>query len=237
MARQQPKQSPRQRVTEDKEFTNNKTSPFQAKNTKQKQFFNAIASSIITFGTGPAGTGKSYVAISYACQELLKGTFDKILISRPMVPAAYEDIGALPGDIEDKFVMPYISPIRHILDKCLGSGHVDMYMKDGKISAAPLAYMRGSTHDNTIMILDESQNCVPEQLKMFLTRIGQDSKIVVVGDSRQSDLKSKTNGLDDAVSRLAWHPDISVVEFGRDDIVRNSIIADLLQSYEDSGIL
>jgi phosphate starvation-inducible PhoH-like protein len=230
---QQRKQAPSKK-SEVKEFSNTKVNPFIAKTHKQKELFSALNGGVVTFATGPAGTGKSYVTIAYACQELMKGRFDKILITRPMIPAAYEDIGALPGDIDLKFVVPYIGPIRHILDRCLGKGHVDMYIKEGKITCSPLAYMRGSTHDNTFMLLDEAQNCVPEQVKMFLTRIGEDSKIAIVGDSKQSDIRGVINGLDDAVERLAWNPDVRVVNFERKDIVRNSIIADILQSYEDT---
>lgn len=216
-----------------KEFSNTKAAPFLAKTKKQKDMFLALNSSTITFAKGPAGTGKSYVAIKFACEGLLSGRFDTVLLTRPMVPAAYEDVGALPGDIYDKFVMPYIGPVRPILDECLGKGHVDMYIKEGKITCLPLAFMRGSTYNNTCIILDEAQNCVPEQLKMILTRIGKDSKVIVSGDGKQSDIRT-TNGLDDAVNRLTWHPDVSVIEFERSDIVRHSIIGDILQSYEDS---
>ena len=233
MSRQPKSVEPRKRANPDKTFVNSKTKPFQAKTLKQKELFKALSISTITFATGPAGTGKSHVAIAYACAGLLDGSFDKILLTRPMVPAAYEDIGALPGDINDKFTIPYIGPVRPMLDDCLGSGHVDMYLKEDKIVCSPLAFMRGCTFNKTCIILDEAQNCVPEQLKMLLTRIGQDSKIIITGDARQSDIKVR-NGLEDAVDRLKWHTDISVIEFSRGDIVRHSIIADILQSYEDN---
>lgn len=233
MARQPKSAAPRERSNPEKEFVNHKSNPFQAKTLKQKELFAALNTSTITFATGCPGTGKSYVAIAYACEGLLNGKFDKILLTRPMVPAAFESVGALPGDLVDKFILPYIGPVRHILDDCLGSGHVDMYIKEGRIICSPLAFMRGSTYNKTCMILDESQNCVPEQVKMVLTRIGKDSQCIIAGDSMQSDLRSR-NGLDDAVERLSWHPDIKIVDFKRCDIVRNSIIADILQSYEDS---
>lgn len=232
MAQQKRKEAPRSRENPEKSFTNTKTKQTTAKNSKQKELFAAINSSVIAFAKGPAGTGKSHIAISAAAAGLLSGQFERILVTRPMVPTHYEDVGALPGDLTDKFLMPYIGPIRPILDECLGVGHVQMFLSDGKITATPLAFMRGSTYNNTFMILDEAQNCVPEQIKMFLSRIGRDSKIVVTGDSKQSDI-SGVNGLDDAIKRLSWHPDVSVVEFGRGDIVRHSIISDILQSYED----
>lgn len=232
MARQPKSVEPRKRENPEKEFVNHKTHPFQAKTSKQKELFAALNTSTITFATGCPGTGKSYVAIAYACEGLLNGKFDKLLLTRPMVPAAYEDVGALPGDLTDKFTIPYIGPVRHMLDDCLGAGHVDMYLKESKIICGPLAYMRGSTHNNTCMILDEAQNCVPEQVKMFITRIGRGSQVIIAGDSMQSDIRSR-NGLDDAIDRLSWHPNIKVIDFKRGDIVRHSIIADILQSYED----
>ena len=227
--------SPRKRENVDKVFSNNTFKPVEAKTDRQRELVKAIKSGTIIFATGPAGTGKSHVAISLACEGLMKGVYDKILISRPMVPAAFEEIGALPGDVEQKFIIPYIGPVRSIFDACLGKGHVDMYIKEGKITCAPLAFMRGSTHTKTCMILDEAQNCVPEQLKMFITRIGEGSSVIINGDSAQSDIRGP-NGLDDAVKRLRWHPDVRVVEFRRDDIVRHSIIAEILQSYEDGDI-
>ncbi len=231
MARTPKSTTPRKRENTEKVFANNCFKPVVAKTDKQKQLLNALKEKTITFAIGPAGTGKSHVALSHACVQLMSGQIDRILISRPMVPAAYEDIGALPGDVNDKFVTPYIGPVRPILDSCLGRGHVDMFLKEGKIICSPLAFMRGSTYNRTCMILDEGQNCIPEQLKMFLTRIGEGSSIIVTGDARQTDIAG-INGLEDAVKRLGWHPDIAVVEFDRSDIVRHSIISDILQSYE-----
>lgn len=235
MAQQKAKATGRERVNPEKEFCNTKSKPTVAKTNKQKELFAALNSSTITFAKGPAGTGKSHVVLSAACAGMLSGQFEQILITRPMIPTSYEDVGALPGDLTDKFLLPYIGPIRPILDSCLGKGHVQMFLSDGKITATPLAFMRGSTYNRTFMILDEAQNCVPEQLKMFLSRIGEGSRIAVTGDSKQTDIKG-VNGLDDAIERLSWHPDVRVVEFGRSDIVRNSIIADILQSYEDAVV-
>lgn len=235
MAQQKPKTGARDRKNTEKEFCNTKAKQTTAKTAKQKELFNALNTSIITFAKGPAGTGKSHCVVSYAAAGLLSGKYERILVTRPMVPAAYEDIGALPGDVNDKFVLPYIGPIRPILDDSLGKGHVQMFLSEGKIMATPLAFMRGSTYNKTFMILDEAQNCLPEQLKMFLSRIGEGSAIAVTGDSRQTDIRG-VNGLDDAIERLNWHPDVSVVEFSRDDIVRHSIISDILQSYEDAVV-
>ena len=224
--------TPRVRENPEKSYTNCQFKPVHAKTEKQAELVKAIKNSTIIFAKGPAGTGKSHIAISMACEGLLKGKYDRILISRPMVPAAYEDVGALPGDINDKFTLPYIGPVRPIFDSCIGKGHVDMYIKEGKITCSPLAFMRGSTHNRTCMILDEAQNCIPEQVKMFITRLGEGSTVIINGDAAQSDIRG-VNGLDDAIARLKWHPDIAVVEFGRGDIVRHSIISDILQSYED----
>ncbi len=228
-----PAKTTRKRENQDKCFTNSTFKPCAAKTDKQKLLFETLKQKTITFAVGPAGTGKSHIAISHACAGLLNGKFEKLLITRPMVPAAYEDVGALPGDLTDKFVLPYIGPIRPILDGCLGKGHVEMFIKEGKITCSPLAFIRGSTFNKTFMLLDEGQNCVPEQVKMFLTRIGEGSSVIVTGDVKQTDIAG-INGLEDAIKRLRWHPDVGVVEFERSDIVRHSIIADILQSYEDS---
>lgn len=235
MAQQKPKTTARERKNPEKVFCNTKAKSTTAKTAKQRELFQALDVATITFAKGPAGTGKSHCVVSHAAAGLLSGKYERILVTRPMVPTNYEDVGALPGDLNDKFVLPYIGPIRPILDECLGRGHVQMFLSEGKIMATPLAFMRGSTYNKTFMILDEAQNCVPEQLKMFLSRIGDGSAIAVTGDSKQTDIRG-INGLDDAIERLSWHPDVSVIEFGREDIVRHSIISDILQSYEDAVV-
>ena len=212
-----------------KTFCNTKFNPFSAKTEAQKKYFSALNAFTIVFGVGPAGTGKTACAVAHACQELYFGRIDKIIVTRPAVEAAGESLGFLPGEIEDKFAV-YLTPIKEIAEEVLGKGHYEMFVKEGKIQGVPLAYCRGRTFNDAHIILDEAQNTTPEQMKMLLTRIGRDSKIFVNGDSEQSDIKG-TNGMDDAISRISWIPSVKIVEFGMDDIVRNGIISEILQSY------
>lgn len=230
MAQQKRKAEPRTRVNPEKEFVNLKFSPMSAKNEAQKRYFNALANFKIVFGIGPAGTGKSACAVSHACDDLYHGRIEKIVITRPMVAACEEEIGFLPGTVDEK-AGPYLVGVRSIMDKVLGKSTVDMFLKDGKIEAVPLAFCRGRTFNNAYIIVDEAQNLTKSQALMILTRIGCDSKIFLNGDSEQSDRPSGENGLEDAVKRISWMPDCKVIEFGLDDIVRSYLISDIIQSY------
>ena len=230
MAQQKRKAEPRTRVNPEKEFVNLKFSPMSAKNEAQKRYFNALANFKIVFGIGPAGTGKSACAVSHSCAALYHGKIEKIVITRPMVAACEEEIGFLPGTVDEK-AEPYLAGVRGIMDKVLGKSTVDMFIKDGKIEAVPLAFCRGRTFDNSHIIVDEAQNLTKSQALMILTRIGCDSKIFLNGDSEQSDRPSGENGLDDAIKRIGWMPDCKVIEFGLDDIVRSYLISDIIQSY------
>ena len=184
----------------------------------------------LTFGVGPAGTGKSYCAAGLAADGLKKGTIDRILLTRPAVEAG-ENLGFLPGDIDEKFGV-YIEAFREILDERLGRGAVDYYLRHGRIVAAPLAYMRGRTFGpGTFVILDEAQNTTIQQMKMFLTRIGTDCTVVINGDVQQSDLRG-ANGLADAIDRLSDLPQVKVHTFTRDDIVRSGLVRAVIDRYE-----
>ena len=218
------------RKREDKEFTNNQYNPFTAKNEKQKKLFNYLDTAEITIAYGSAGTGKTACAVSKACEYLHENKVDKVIISRPAVEAG-ESLGFLPGELADKF-LPYLAPVRTIMDEVLGKSHVDSLIKSGKIEAVPLAYCRGRTFNDAYIILDEAQNTTPEQMKMFLTRIGHNAKMVITGDSSQTDLHIK-NGLEDVLHRLDWMSSVKTIRFSRDDIVRNSIISDILSSYDE----
>jgi phosphate starvation-inducible PhoH-like protein len=218
------------RRKDDKEFTNNQYSPFTAKNGKQKELFYYLDSSDITIAHGAAGTGKTACAVSKACEHLHTNKVDKIIISRPAVEAG-ESLGFIPGELADK-IAPFIAPVRITMNKVLGKSHVDYLIKTGKIEALPLAYCRGHTFEDSYVILDEAQNTRPEQMKMFLTRIGQNSKMVITGDSSQTDIRG-TNGLEDAIHRVSWMPSVEIIKFSKEDIVRNSIISDILSSYDD----
>lgn len=204
--------------------------PLTAQTEAQKKYITAIERHNLTFGIGPAGTGKSYCAGALAAEALECGHIERIIITRPAVEAG-ENLGFLPGEVNDKFAV-YIDAFRDILNTRLGAGTVNYCLKHGRIVAAPLAYMRGKTFDsNTFVILDEAQNTTPAQMKMFLTRIGEDCKVVINGDVAQSDIRG-ANGLADAVNRLGSLSSVYVHEFSRQDIVRSGLVRDIIDCYE-----
>lgn len=202
----------------------------KAKTPSQQQYINAINSHSLTFGMGPAGTGKSYCAGALAAQALEAGQIERIIITRPAVEAG-EQLGFLPGQLEDKFGV-YIDAFRDILIERLGRGVVEYCLRHGRIVGAPLAYMRGKTfNDNTFVILDEAQNTSPLQMKMFLTRIGENCKVVVNGDIMQSDICG-ANGLQDATNRLKNINGVYIHHFEKNDCVRSGLVRELLACYE-----
>lgn len=204
--------------------------PLKPRTAAQKRYINAIRNNMLTFGIGPAGTGKSYCAGALAAEALESGTIEQIILTRPAVEAG-EHLGFLPGDLDEKFAA-YIDAFRDILNERLGAGTVNYCLSHGRIVAAPLAYMRGKTFkQDTFVILDEAQNTTPEQMKMFLTRIGEDCKVVVNGDIKQSDIRG-ANGLADAIERVDNLSGVYVHEFERHDIVRSGLVRDLMDRYE-----
>jgi phosphate starvation-inducible protein PhoH and related proteins len=204
--------------------------PLEAKTPSQKRYISAIKNNCLTFGIGPAGTGKSYCAAALAAEALEAGRVERIILTRPAVEAG-EQLGFLPGAVDEKFAV-YIDTFRDILNERLGSGAVDYNLRHGRIVAAPLAFMRGKTFGgDTFVILDEAQNTSAEQMKMFLTRIGEGCKVVVNGDIRQSDIRGP-NGLADAVERVKGLPDVRVHRFDREDIVRSGLVRALIDRYE-----
>jgi len=203
--------------------------PLKPRNDSQARYITAIRSHRLTFGIGPAGTGKSYCAAALAAEALQERRIDQILVSRPAVEAG-ERLGFLPGDVEDKFA-PYFDAFRDCLIERLGKGVFECAIKNDRIVAAPLAYLRGKTFNNAFVVLDEAQNCTRTQLKMFLTRIGEYCTIVVNGDITQSDI-GNDSGLDDAVRRLRDLNGVYVHEFQRVDIVRSGLVRDIIDRYE-----
>ncbi len=204
--------------------------PLLARTPAQQRYISAIRNHCLTFGIGPAGTGKSYCAASLAAEALESGQIERIILTRPAVEAG-EQLGFLPGAVDEKFAV-YIEAFRDILNERLGAGTVDYCIRHGRIVAAPLAFMRGKTfsHKNFV-ILDEAQNTSIAQMKMFLTRIGENCKVVVNGDVKQSDIRG-ANGLADAVERLAGLSSVYVHEFERGDIVRSGLVRDIIDCYE-----
>ena len=185
----------------------------------------------IIFALGPAGTGKTYLAVAQAVQQLIQGTVDRLILSRPAVEAG-ERLGFLPGDMKEK-VDPYLRPLYDALYDMLPTEQVERRIASGEIEIAPIAFMRGRTLSDAFIILDEAQNTTPAQMKMFLTRFGMNSRMVVCGDPRQIDLPDiGKSGLADAVAKLDGIPGISMVRFGAADVVRHPVVGRIVQAYE-----
>lgn len=189
----------------------------------------AIRSHILTFGLGPAGTGKSYCTAAMAAEALLQGEIDRIIFTRPAVETG-KSMGFLPGKLDEKFD-PYFSAFKSCLISILGKGVVECAVKNGNIVMEPLAYMRGKTFNRCFVVLDEAQNCTPEEMKMFMTRTGKETRVVINGDLSQSDIAAYS-GLDDAICRVSGVNGVFVHEFTCDDIVRSGIVKDILMSYD-----
>jgi phosphate starvation-inducible PhoH-like protein len=207
--------------------------PLKARTESQQHYINAIRQHCLTFGIGPAGTGKSYCAGALAAEAMESGRIERLILTRPAVEAG-ENLGFLPGDVDEKFSV-YIDAFRDILVERLGSGAVEYALRHGRIVAAPLAFMRGKTFGrNTFVVLDEAQNTTPAQMKMFLTRIGEGCKVVINGDVAQSDIPGP-NGLADAIERVSGLPDVYVHAFAREDIVRSGLVRALIERYETNA--
>lgn len=201
------------------------------KNQAQKDYIDAIRNHDIVFGVGPAGTGKTYLAMAMAVSALTSGTVNKIILTRPAVEAG-ENLGFLPGDLAEK-VDPYLRPLYDALYDMLHYEKVASLMEQGAIEVAPLAFMRGRTLNNCFIILDEAQNTTREQMKMFLTRLGFNSKAVVTGDITQIDLpKDKNPGLIDAIKVLKGIAGIRFTHFSKNDVVRHKLVMEIISAYE-----
>ncbi len=197
----------------------------------QKKYIDAIDSNTITFGIGPAGTGKTYLAVAMAVRAFKSHSINKIILTRPAVEAG-EKLGFLPGDLQTK-VDPYLRPLYDALFEMLGAESFAKYQERGNIEVAPLAYMRGRTLDEAFVILDEAQNTSPEQMKMFLTRLGFNSKMVITGDVTQIDLPDpRKSGLIEAVKVLKNVSDIGIIHFSEKDVVRHKLVQDIVKAYE-----
>ncbi|MFC7440620.1 PhoH family protein [Laceyella putida] len=203
----------------------------RVKSLGQRHYITAIKRSDIVFGVGPAGTGKTFLAVVMAVSALKSHMVKKIVLTRPAVEAG-ENLGFLPGDLQEK-VDPYLRPLYDSLYTMLGTEQVSKMMERGLIEVAPLAYMRGRTLEDSFVILDEAQNTTPEQMKMFLTRLGFGSKMVVTGDVTQVDLpKGKKSGLKEAERILAKVPEIRFVYLGQEDVVRHTLVQKIIDAYE-----
>ena len=208
-----------------------KGKPIKAKTVGQQEYMKAIQNNTITIGVGPAGTGKTYLAVAAAVAAFRERTVNRIILTRPAVEAG-ERLGFLPGDLQNK-VDPYLRPLYDALYEMLGPETFQKYQERGSIEVAPLAYMRGRTLDDSFIILDEAQNTTREQMKMFLTRLGFGSKIVITGDVTQIDLPDdKTSGLKDAVRVLTDVDDIAICTLTSADVVRHALVQRIINAYE-----
>ncbi len=200
----------------------------------QAEYIQTMMQNELVFGLGPAGTGKTYLAVALAVSMMLEGAIDKIILSRPAVEAG-ENLGFLPGDLKDK-VDPYLRPLYDALYEMLPAEQVDKKIALGEIEIAPLAFMRGRTLSNAFIILDEAQNTTPMQMKMFLTRLGENSRMVVNGDLSQVDLpRGVVSGLRDALEVLKGTSNIGSVRFSAADVVRHGLVAKIVKAYEEKS--
>ena len=205
--------------------------PLKAKTLGQKKYLDAIKKNTITFGVGPAGTGKTYLAVAMAVRAFRSHDINRIILTRPAVEAG-EKLGFLPGDLQNK-VDPYLRPLYDALFDMLGAENYQRYLERGNIEVAPLAYMRGRTLDDSFIILDEAQNTTPEQMKMLLTRLGQNSKAVITGDVTQIDLPdTRRSGLVEASRVLKNVEDIAILRFSEKDVVRHRLVQEIIKAYE-----
>jgi phosphate starvation-inducible PhoH-like protein len=203
------------------------------KTRNQKAYTDAIRRNQVVFGIGPAGTGKTYLAVAHAVEALNRGEVDRIILTRPAVEAG-ESLGFLPGDMRAK-VDPYFRPLYDALYEMIDPAKFQAHLERGTVEIAPLAYMRGRTLNDAFVILDEAQNTTPQQMKMFLTRLGFGSRMVITGDLTQVDLPRGTrSGLEDARSKLSGVEGVSFVGFRRDDIVRSDLVMRIVDAYEDA---
>jgi phosphate starvation-inducible PhoH-like protein len=219
-------------IMSDRVTTSEKKSGVIAKTVGQKKYLDAIRNHDVTFGVGPAGTGKTYLAVAMALAALREGKVSRIVLTRPAVEAG-EALGFLPGDLYEK-ILPYLRPLHDALHDMLPSDEIQKHTERGIIEIAPLAYMRGRTLNNAFIILDEAQNATTEQMFMFLTRLGINSRVVITGDETQIDLPpSKRSGLLEAHHALKHIEGIAIVEFTKRDIVRHPLVQRIIAAYEE----
>jgi len=204
--------------------------PIVVRNYAQGAYLDSLRRNQITFAVGPAGTGKSYIATAYAAEQLYYKKIDKIVVTRPAVEAE-EELGFLPGDLSEKYA-PYLAPIRDIFDKLLGKTFVEYCLKTGAIEPVPIGFMRGRTFENAVCLIDEAQNCTPGQMKLILSRIGENCQYIIDGDVTQKDINGES-GLTDAIHKLEHIPGVEVITFLNQDIVRSGICKKIIQAYSE----
>jgi len=197
----------------------------------QKNFYRTIGRNDVSFCIGPAGCGKTYLATHYALKNLAQGKYENMIITKPLVEVDGEKLGFLPGDIDEK-TAPYMMSLYYNMEQIIGKERLEVLKESGVVKVIPLAYMRGLTITDSIVVLDEAQNATTSQIKTFLTRIGQGSKFIINGDLMQSDIRA-TNGLDDSVKRFTGLSRVGFSQFDLEDVVRHPIVGELLARYQD----
>ena len=197
----------------------------------QKNFYRTIGRNDVSFCIGPAGCGKTYLATHYALKNLAQGKYENMIITKPLVEVDGEKLGFLPGDIDEK-TAPYMMSLYYNMEQIIGKERLEVLKETGVVKVIPLAYMRGLTITDSIVVLDEAQNATTSQIKTFLTRIGQGSKFIINGDLMQSDIRA-TNGLDDSVKRFTGLSRVGFSQFDLEDVVRHPIVGELLARYQD----
>jgi phosphate starvation-inducible PhoH-like protein len=219
----------KRQTEQDFEFTPYREVPeVKPRTKKQADYLRSIENNVITFGIGVAGSGKSHIALAYAARELESKNIHKIIVTRPIVEAG-EKLGFLPGEIGEK-TLPYMLPMLDILNKRLGKSTVEYHLKRGNIEFKPLAYLRGTSFENAVVILDEAQNTTESQMKLFLTRIGENCKVIIDGDVEQKDIHERS-GLVDGIKRLNNIPSVGIVQFDFNDVVRSGICKQIIKAY------
>lgn len=226
---QQEKSETRRAAKEETYVSNHSFKEVQPLNFIQGEYLEAIKSNDIIFGIGSAGTGKTFIAASYAASQLFHRKVDKVILTRPNIETG-RGLGFLPGTLEEKYA-PYLLPFDAIFNKALGKGFYEYCLKSKDIEPTPLGFLRGSTFENCIVLVDEAQNCTKEEMKMLLSRIGKNCKMIFSGDHEQSDIEY--SGLEDAVERLDGINGIQIVEFLDQDIVRSKMCKEIIMAYRD----
>lgn len=206
--------------------------PIEARTATQQRYRNAIQSADLIFAVGPAGTGKTYMPVALAAEALMAKQIGKIIVTRPAVEAG-EELGFLPGELDEKYE-PYLAPVRQIFMERMGKGPMEYALKAKRIEPIPIGFMRGMTFKDCWVLVDEAQNLTPKQMKLLLTRIGENCKVIVAGDTDQVDIQGPS-GLADAVRRTHWIKQARTIKFTEDDVVRSGLVKDILRAYANEA--